>query len=81
MVARKEGVVGGRTRPQRRPWLVFGSLKGHFSACREPICIAAKSELPRYDERFKGYGLNKVQHSYHLAALGARFMVRVWAGS
>ena len=44
--------------------------------CREPVCIASRAALPPYDAGFRGYGLNKVQHAYHLAALGFTFLVR-----
>ena len=32
----------------------------------EPYVLVAKSEVPPYDERFTGYGLNKIAHLYHL---------------
>lgn len=37
--------------------------------------IVYKHALPPWDERFTGHGLNKVQHGYHMAALGFKFMV------
>lgn len=37
--------------------------------------IVNRADLPPYDPRFRGYGLNKVQHAYHLATLGFRFLV------
>jgi hypothetical protein len=33
-------------------------------------------QVPPFDERFRGYGLNKVQHALHCAALGFQFRVR-----
>eukprot|EP00775_Hariotina_reticulata_P011557 gene11557-11701_t len=41
----------------------------------EPQGIAVKQQLPLYDECFRGYGLNKVQHAWHMAALGFKFKV------
>jgi len=41
----------------------------------EPYVVASKRWLPAYDERFRGYGLNKVSHLYAVAAQGARFLV------
>ena len=41
----------------------------------EPYIIACKHELPRYDERFRGYGMNKVSHLHEVAATGADFIV------
>jgi len=33
-----------------------------YEDCFEPYIVARKDSLPRYDERFRGYGLNKVSH-------------------
>ena len=41
----------------------------------EPYVIASKAWLPPYDERFTGYGMNKVSHLYTVAASGAQFVV------
>ena len=41
----------------------------------EPYVIASKAWLPPYDERFTGYGMNKVSHLYTVAACGAQFVV------
>jgi hypothetical protein len=40
----------------------------------EPLFAAKHADLPRYDEQFRGYGLNKVQFTDLLAALGRRFV-------
>ena len=37
--------------------------------------MVARSLCPWYDERFEGYGRNKVVHALALAALGWRFVV------
>ncbi|WIA43319.1 hypothetical protein OEZ86_009817 [Tetradesmus obliquus] len=37
--------------------------------------VAVKGQLPLYDEAFRGYGLNKVQHAWHCAQLGYSFQV------
>jgi hypothetical protein len=41
----------------------------------EPVGLAATRQLPRWNEAFRGYGLNKVQLGTHLASLGFRFRV------
>ncbi|CAM9669602.1 unnamed protein product [Discosporangium mesarthrocarpum] len=33
-----------------------------YESCFEPYVVMAKSEVPPYDERFRGYGMNKVAH-------------------
>jgi hypothetical protein len=43
----------------------------------EPQGVALKEQLPLYDECFRGYGLNKVQHAWHCNQLGYSFKVRV----
>jgi hypothetical protein len=42
----------------------------------EPQGVAVKEQLPLYDECFRGYGLNKVQHAWHCNQLGYSFQVR-----
>jgi glycosyltransferase-like protein LARGE len=37
--------------------------------------LAARADVPWYDERFKGYRKNKVVHLMHLAATGVAFEV------
>eukprot|EP00959_Pyramimonas_sp_CCMP1952_P187148 3913563-Pyramimonas_sp.AAC.1 len=39
----------------------------------EPYIVAARAHVPRYDERFRGYGMNKVSHLHAVAAAGLRF--------
>ena len=41
----------------------------------EPYVIGARAWLPRYDERFHGYGLNKAAQLHAAAVRGARFRV------
>ena len=41
----------------------------------EPYIIACKDRVPRYDERFRGYGMNKVSHLYEVASRGVKFVV------
>lgn len=36
----------------------------------EPYVLAARSFVPWYDERFRGYGRDKIQHLTHLAGKG-----------
>lgn len=47
----------------------------------EPYLILRLTpELPLYDERFKGYGMNKISHVMELSLLGYKFVVlpNVW---
>ena len=41
-----------------------------FEEYYEPYIIASRAWLPNYDERFRGYGMNKVQHLRAVAAAG-----------
>lgn len=41
----------------------------------EPYVIVSRRWAAQYDERFVGYGLNKVSHIYQLACEGTRFVV------
>jgi len=45
--------------------------EGYF----EPYVVAPKSMVPSYDERFRGYGLNKISHLHSMAASGFCFHV------
>jgi len=40
-----------------------------YSLGFEPYIVARRSQVPRYDARFRGYGLNKVVHLYRMAAV------------
>lgn len=39
----------------------------------EPYTVVHRRHAPPYDERFVGYGKNRVSHQYELAAAGVRF--------
>jgi hypothetical protein len=41
----------------------------------EPYVIVARDITPAYDERFRGYGMNKISHLYTLAEQGFAFHV------
>ena len=41
--------------------------------------LALKSQMPSYDERFRGYGYNKLSYFYYLHTLGFDFHVHPWA--
>ena len=46
-----------------------------YEECYEPYVIGSRRLLPRYDERFRGYGMNKIQHLYACSQAGLRFVV------
>lgn len=46
-----------------------------YEECFEPYIIASRSWLPPFDERFAGYGHNKIAHAYAAASAGAIFLV------
>lgn len=41
----------------------------------EPYVVMARAAVPEYDERFRGYGLNKISHLYSVNAKGVAFHV------
>ena len=36
----------------------------------EPYVVVSMAQMPLYDERFAGYGKNKIQHVSHLRRMG-----------
>ena len=46
-----------------------------YEECYEPYVIGNRHLLPKYDERFRGYGMNKIQQLYACNARGLRFVV------
>ena len=42
----------------------------------EPYVVVSMAQMPLYDERFAGYGKNKIQHVSHLRRMGYLFAVR-----
>ena len=46
-----------------------------FSFPWEPYFIADKSDLPRYDARFAGYGNDKAIQTYEMSWRGFKFLV------
>jgi len=41
----------------------------------EPYLVIRKNLVPFYDERFRGYGLNKISHIFNMHAIGVHFYV------
>ena len=41
----------------------------------EPYIVVPRNTTAMYDERFTGYGMNKVSHIYELDARGFKFVV------
>lgn len=46
-----------------------------YSKGYEPYIVVARQYVPWYDERFRGYGRDKIVHLTHLASFGTKFMV------
>ncbi|KAK3268871.1 hypothetical protein CYMTET_22652 [Cymbomonas tetramitiformis] len=57
--------IPGDAEPYRVPYSVYF----------EPYIVAARTRLPRYDERFRGYGMNKISHLHSVAVAGNSFLV------
>ena len=53
----------------------FREIPCFRSSRYEPYLIVNHKESPNYDERFQGYGKNKIQHVAHLRYLGFTFSV------
>jgi len=45
----------------------------HYEEHFEPYVVVPRQSVPAYDERFRGYGLNKISHLYELSQRGFRF--------
>jgi len=43
--------------------------------CFEPYVVMRKDQVPQYDERFRGYGMNKIAHIAEVESLGTEFFV------
>ena len=46
-----------------------------YSFGYEPWGLALRQQVPLFDERFRGYGMNKIVWSQAIAAAGFKFMV------
>mmetsp|Transcript_24976 Transcript_24976/g.64814 ORF Transcript_24976/g.64814 Transcript_24976/m.64814 type:complete len:667 (+) Transcript_24976:1788-3788(+) len=53
----------------------WGSYPVHHAEGYEPFLVAAPGAIPRFDERFRGYGYDKVSHTLTLALHGWSFRV------
>merc|ERR1712151_1377993 len=43
-----------------------GEYEAKYEVGFEPYVVARRSDVPQYDARFRGYGLNKVAHLYRM---------------
>ena len=71
-----EGYPKGHRRTNFRRW--FNSSAPYVIQPEngfEPYIIALRTGLPLYDERFRGYGFNKVSHLHEVHYKGAVFIV------
>jgi len=59
----------------RHWWQASEPYRVEYEECYEPYVVAARAHVPKYDERFRGYGMNKIVHIFHLHALGTAFFV------
>jgi hypothetical protein len=53
----------------------MGAYEVQFAEHYEPYVVMAREAVPLYDERFRGYGMNKISHLYAVASQGTRFKV------
>jgi len=54
----------------------LNAYRVEYSEHFEPYIIVPRELVPRYDERFRGYGMNKISHLYELAvSWGVDFFV------
>ena len=56
-------------------WKASRALKCFKSNRYEPYVLLAKSMAPKYDERFSGYGKNKIQYIQNLRYKNFRFAI------
>eukprot|EP01006_Ploeotia_vitrea_P022986 TRINITY_DN55434_c0_g1_i1.p1 TRINITY_DN55434_c0_g1~~TRINITY_DN55434_c0_g1_i1.p1 ORF type:complete len:328 (+),score=54.52 TRINITY_DN55434_c0_g1_i1:77-985(+) len=57
-------------------WSAQGAPYGvQYADGYEPYILVHKNAVPKYDERFVGYGLNKVSHLWHVNHCGISFSV------
>ncbi|CAM6104786.1 unnamed protein product [Calypogeia fissa] len=47
----------------------------HYREFYEPYFIASPALIPKFDERFRGYGKNKAAHAFNCAVQGLSFVV------
>mmetsp|Transcript_25589 Transcript_25589/g.33312 ORF Transcript_25589/g.33312 Transcript_25589/m.33312 type:complete len:331 (+) Transcript_25589:110-1102(+) len=56
-------------------WLIPKELKCFKSSRYEPYIVLPKNSVPKYDERFVGYGKNKIEYIHHLRYRGFKFAI------
>ena len=56
-------------------WGAREAYEVEYALCYEPYVVVARESCPPYDERFRGYGMNKIVHILALHSHGGRFWV------
>ena len=70
------GYAAGHGPTDARRWFAAReTYEARYAEGFEPYVLVRAATCPRFDARFRGYGLNKVQHAFALDALGYRFVV------